>query len=276
MATQQEKAERLASLHDAGCFVLPNAWDFASAVLTLDAGYDVLATTSAGVAFAQGFIDGEAIGRERMIDLSGRLAARFDVPVTADLEAGYGPNPADVGETIVLAIAAGIVGCNIEDGLGGGLRERDASVQRIAAAAQAARDAGLPAFSINARTDPYIRRIGTPERCFEEAVARGRAYLAAGARSVFVPGVVDIPTIGALVREIGGPINVMAVGGGLTPPIEDLAAAGVRRISLGGAVMSAAYGAAREAIARVRDHGDFDFPPGVAFADFMKLMSRDG
>src|SRR6185369_16883074 len=114
MPSLSEKAARLSSLHDSGCLILPNCWDLASAAITLDEGYPVLATTSAGVAFAQGFPDGEVIGRARMLDFAGRLAARFDVPVTADLEAGYGERPEDVAQTVSAAINCGLVGCNIE------------------------------------------------------------------------------------------------------------------------------------------------------------------
>ncbi|QCI68935.1 isocitrate lyase/PEP mutase family protein [Phreatobacter stygius] len=275
MPSQSEKAARFAAMHETGCFVLPNAWDFASAAITIDEGYEVIATTSAGVAFAQGFPDGESIGRERMIGLAGRLAARFDVPVTADLEAGYGATAEDVAVTVRDAIAAGLVGCNIEDGVPGttALFNRGLSAARIAAGVAAARAAGLPDFCLNARIDSYIRKFGTPEQCFDEAVARARLYLAAGARSVFVPAVLDKPTIAALTQAIGGPVNVMAIGGGVTPSYAELAELGVRRVSLGGSWMSATYGAALDALRAVKKTGSFDYPAGLSHGQFMRMMT---
>jgi 2-methylisocitrate lyase-like PEP mutase family enzyme len=276
MASQAEKAARFAALHDTGCFVLPNAWDFASAALTLAEGYDVIATTSAGVAFAQGFADGEAIGRDRMIGFAGGLAARFDVPVTADLEAGYGEAPAAVGATVAAAIAAGLVGCNIEDGVPGSsaLYDAELSAARIGAGAEAARAAGLPDFSLNARIDSFLRKMGPPDACLRDAIDRGRRYLAAGARSVFVPGVIDGAAIRTLVSEIGGPLNVMAVSSPAMPSRDELAAIGVRRISLGGAWMLARYGAARDMLKAVKGTGSFALHPAASYGDFMRVMSK--
>ncbi len=276
MASQAEKTARFAALHQTGCFVLPNAWDFASAALTLADGYDVIATTSAGVAFAQGFADGEAIGRDRMIGFAGDLAARFDVPVTADLEAGYGEAPEAVAATVAAAVAAGLVGCNIEDGVPGSaaLYDIELASARIGAGAAAVRGAGLPDFWLNARIDSFLRKMGTPEACLSDAIARGRRYLAAGARSVFVPGVIDLPTIGTLAAEIGGPLNVMAVSSPAMPSRDELAKAGVRRISLGAAWMLASYGAARDMLKTVRETGSFTLHPAAGYGDFMRVMSK--
>jgi 2-methylisocitrate lyase-like PEP mutase family enzyme len=276
MASQAEKAARFAALHESGCFVLPNAWDFASAALTLEEGYDAIATTSAGVAFAQGFADGEAIGRDRMVDFAGGLAARFDVPVTADLEAGYGEAPEAVAATVTAAVAAGLVGCNIEDGVPGSsaLYGVDLATARVGAGATAARAAGLPDFSLNARVDSFLRKMGPPDACLRDAIDRGRRYLAAGARSVFVPGVIDQPTIRTLASQIGGPLNVMAIGSTAMPSRDTLAEIGVRRISLGGAWMLASYGAGRDMLRSVKATGSFALPAPVAYGDFMRMMSK--
>jgi 2-methylisocitrate lyase-like PEP mutase family enzyme len=276
MASQAEKAARFAALHETGCFVLPNAWDFASAALTLAEGYEVIATTSAGVAFAQGFADGETIGRDRMIGFAGGLAARFDVPVTADLEAGYGEAPGDVAATVTAAIAAGLVGCNIEDGVPGSpaLHDIDRAAARIGAGAEAARAAGLPDFTLNARIDSFLRKMGPPDACLRDAIERGRRYLGAGARSVFVPGVIDRATIRTLVSEIGGPLNVMAVSNPAMPSGDELADIGVRRVSLGAAWMLASYGAARDMLKTVKESGSFALHPAASYADFMRVMSK--
>src|SRR5688572_11927630 len=231
--TQADKARHLWHLHDDGCFVLPNVWDFASAALVLDAGFDVVATSSAAVAFARGWPDGERIGRDTMIAIAGELAARLDAPVTADLEAGYGRRPEDVAATVAAAIGAGVVGCNIEDASPHGqLLELELATARIRAGVDAARSSGLPEFSLNARTDPFLCGGRSGPEQLAESVLRGKAYLAAGARSVFVPGTVDPAVIGELVAGIGGPVNVMAVGGGATPDVERLRGLGVRRVSL--------------------------------------------
>ena len=262
------KAEALRRLHHGpDILVLPNVWDIASARLVEDAGYPALATTSAGVAFAQGYPDGERIGRDEMLDVVGRIARRVHVPVTADLEAGYGPEPADTEETIRRAIDAGIVGANIEDGTH--RREQplfsmNLAVARIHAARRAADAAGIP-FVINARTDPYLaaRIFDLPrdQQCFDETVRRGRAYREAGADCIFIPGVADRDTIRRLVEAIGGPINILA--GADSPPVPELKALGVARVSIGGMLMRATLGLVRRAAAELRGPGTFGFAEGM-------------
>ncbi|TWT14895.1 isocitrate lyase/phosphoenolpyruvate mutase family protein [Reyranella sp. CPCC 100927] len=262
--SQAEKAAHFAKLHDAGCFILPNAWDMPSAALIVEAGYGVLATTSAGVAFAQGLPDGEHIGRDRMLAVAGEIARRVPVPVSADLEAGYGAAPKDVAETVRRAIAAGLVGCNIEDSdpATHKLLDFDQSVARIKAGAEAARAAGLPDFVLNARTDPFLVAMGTPEQNVAESVRRANAFLTAGAHSAFVPGPVDAATIGTLVKAIKGPLNVMAVARGHAPPLAELRGLGVRRVSLGGSLMSATYGFALHTLKALGETGTFDYAAG--------------
>jgi len=213
----RKKAETLRRLHQGPeILVLPNAWDVASARVVEEAGYPAIATTSAGVAFALGYPDGERISRDEMLEAVGRIARRVRVPVTADLEAGYGPEPADTEETIRRAIDGGVVGANIEDGTH--RREQplcsmNLAVARVHAARRAADAAGIP-FVINARTDSYLAarlfNLAADGRCFEETVHRGRAYVEAGADCIFIPGLADRDTIGRLVAAIGAPINILA------------------------------------------------------------------
>lgn len=273
-----EKAARFAKLHDEGCFILPNAWDVPSAALIVEAGFDVLATTSAGVAFAQGLPDGETIGRDRMLAVAGDIARRVPLPVSADLEAGYGATPADVAETVRRAIAAGLIGCNIEDSdpTTHKLFDFEQSVARIKAGADAARAAGLADFVLNARTDPFLVAMGTPAQNLDEAVRRANAFLAAGARSAFVPGPVDGATIGTLAKAIKGPLNVMAVARGHVPPLAELRALGVRRVSLGGSLMSATYGFAQRTLKALTETGTFDYAAssGVNHGTLTAMMRK--
>jgi 2-methylisocitrate lyase-like PEP mutase family enzyme len=256
-AVQAEHAARFAALHRSGCFILPNAWDVPSAALIAAAGFAAIATTSSGVAFSLGLVDGERIERARMLAVAGEIARRSPIPVTVDLEAGYGREPEAVAESVRAAIAAGCVGCNIEDGdpAGGGLFDFDLSVARIRAGVEAAKAAGLPDFVLNARTDPYLRGIGDADTCFKESVKRANAYAEVGALSLFVPGPGDAATISALTAGINGPVNILVVPG--LAPFSDVAALGVRRISLGGALAGSAYGHAKAVLEKLNADGDF-------------------
>jgi 2-methylisocitrate lyase-like PEP mutase family enzyme len=273
MPAQHEKAAAFAGAHAGpGIVVLPNAWDPGSAVVMADAGFPFLATTSAGVAFAQGLPDGQVLDRSRMLDLVARIVAAVEVPVSLDLEAGYGARPEDVAATVDGAIAAGAVGCNIEDNTGGPdrwLYELALSVERIRAGAEVVRSSGLP-FVLNARTDPYLVRFGTPEECFAEAVRRANAYREAGAGCLFVPGAGDADTTGRLVREIDGPLNVSS--GRL--PVAELEALGVRRVSTGTGVSLAALGLVRRAMRDLREQGTFGYlADAMSFGDASRLMA---
>lgn len=278
--TLRQKAETLRQLHHGpDILILPNAWDIASARIVEEAGYPAIATTSAGVAFALGYPDGERISRDEMIDVVGRIARRVRVPVTADLEAGYGPEPSDTEETIRRAIEAGVVGANIEDGTH--RREQplcsmNLAVARIHAARRAADAAGIP-FVINARTDSYLaaRIFNLPQdaKCFDETVHRGRAYLEAGADCIFVPGLADAATIGRLVTAIGAPINILAGPG--SPSVPELKALGVKRVSIGGAIMRATLGLVQRAAAELKSGGTFGFADGaVTQGDMNQKLAR--
>jgi 2-methylisocitrate lyase-like PEP mutase family enzyme len=205
--------------------VLVNVWDAAGARIVETAGGAAIATTSAGVAWGQGYPDGDAMDLDAAVAVVERIAAVVSVPVTADIEKGYG----DVGATVRRIRAAGAVGVNLEDGV-------NAQPGRIAEA----RAAG-PDLFINARIDTFLAGVGG----LDETLERAAAYLAAGADGIFVPGVTDPATVGALVEGIAAPVNVMAGPG--APTIPELAKLGVARISLGSAVAQAAYGLVRRA-----------------------------
>jgi 2-methylisocitrate lyase-like PEP mutase family enzyme len=234
------RAEELRRLHtDPAILVLVNVWDAASAATVASIpGCRAIATASWAIAAARGLADGEAIGREGMLEAVRVVADAVTLPVTADLEGGYGETPADVGETIERALAAGAVGCNLEDGLRDGAELRDASeaAERIAAARAAADAAGIPVV-INARTDVYLRGANDPEAAF----LRGQAYARAGADCIFVPGVVDPKTIRELVEGIDAPVSVLARPG--APSVSELQELGVARVSFGPGPMGVALAA---------------------------------
>lgn len=234
------RAEELRRLHtDPAILVLVNVWDAASArTVASIPGCKAIATASWAIAAAHGLADGEAIGREGMLEAVRVVADAVSLPVTADLEGGYGVTPADVGETIERALAAGAVGCNLEDGLQGGAELRDASeaAERIAAARAAADAAGVPVV-INARTDVYLRGADDPEAAF----LRGQAYARAGADCIFVPGVTDAKTIRELVEGIDAPVSVLARPG--APSVRELQELGVARVSFGPGPMGVALAA---------------------------------
>jgi 2-methylisocitrate lyase-like PEP mutase family enzyme len=243
-ADLRPRAEALRALHtDPAILVLVNVWDAASARTVASVpGCRAIATASWAIAAAHGLADGEAIGREGMLEAVGIVARAVGLPVTADLEGGYGETPDDVAETIERAIAAGAVGCNLEDGAREDepLRDAEDAAARIAAARAAADAAGVP-IVINARTDVYLRGADDPEA----AILRGQAYARAGADCIFVPGVVEAGTIKALVDGIDAPVSVLARQG--APSVRELQELGVARVSFGPGPM----GAALAALARV-------------------------
>ncbi|MFE1790684.1 isocitrate lyase/phosphoenolpyruvate mutase family protein [Streptomyces sp. NPDC059525] len=241
MTTLLEKATAFTALHTpAAPLPLANAWDVASARIVEAAGAPAVATTSAGVAWSLGAPDGDALARDRALDLVARVAAAVSVPVTADIEGGFAADAAGVGETVAGVLAAGAVGVNIEDGT----RAPAEHAERLAAARAAADAAGVPLY-INARVDTYLFGLGESAARLDETLARASAYLAAGATGVFVPGVTDPAVIAELARAIDAPLNVL-VGPG-APSVAELGALGVARVSLGSGVAEAAYAVARRA-----------------------------
>jgi 2-methylisocitrate lyase-like PEP mutase family enzyme len=262
--TTREKAEALRRLHhDRELLVLVNVWDAATARTVAAApGCRALATASWSVAAAHGLPDGEAMSRDAMLAAMERIASAVDLPVSADLEAGYGATAADVGETIAQAIEAGAVGCNLEDGARPGLRPADEHAERVAAARDAGERAGVP-FVINARTDVFLAKVGEPEEREALALERGRAYAAAGADCIFVPGLVDPVVIERLVAAMGAPISLIATPSG--PPLAELERLGVARVSVGpgsmGVAMAALQRAAGTLIARGPAPAELAFRP---------------
>jgi 2-methylisocitrate lyase-like PEP mutase family enzyme len=259
MASDQlAKAASFRALHVDGILLLPNAWDSGSAAMIAAAGATVIATTSAGMSWALGRPDGQGLTRDEMVATIARIVSTVgDLPVTVDIEGGYGPAPADVADTVAQVIAAGAVGANIEDSQapGGPLFETAAQVERLRAARAAATNAGLADFVINARTDVFLFGIGEPDGRLEDVLARGGAYAEAGADCLFVPGLLDLDTLAKLTDQSPLPINVMAGPG--APDIGALASVGVRRVSVGSAVAQAAYSVARRAAAEVLSRGTY-------------------
>jgi 2-methylisocitrate lyase-like PEP mutase family enzyme len=272
--TQRAKAELFQRLHKGPeLLVLANCWDVASARLVEAAGYPALATSSAGVAWALGYADGERISRAEMADMVRRICAAVAVPVTADMEAGYGKAPEAVAETMRATLDAGAVGINLEDSdaeAGHKLLDRGLSVERVRAAREIADKAGIP-VAINARTDAFFPASMTGDDRFGEAVARGNAYLQAGASSVFVPFLAKPDVIGRLAREIDGPLNILARPG--SPSLAELKALGVARVSVGGVLATSAYAVVRRAAAELKATGTYGFAEGaIPHPEMNKLL----
>ncbi len=278
--SQIEKGAHFARRHtDEGILVLPNAWDAGSAIMMAEAGFSAIATTSAGIAFSMGLADGQRVTREAMLERVAQIAGAVPLPVTADLEAGYGLNADDVAETVRGALRAGAVGCNIEDATGSRekpLLDIERACERIRAGAEVARQANLP-FVLNARTDPFLVRRGADAENFAEAVRRANAYREAGADCLFVPGPVDADTIGRLVREIDGPLNVLGARGGSSSMlrVENLQKLGVKRVSIGGSLSAAVLGYVRKTMQVMRERGTFDYAPtALSNAEINEVMQR--
>ena len=258
MSSQKEKAQHFHALHVAGRpLVLFNSWDPGSAKAVAAGGALAIATGSWSVAAANGYADGEEMPFDLAIDNQARIARAVALPVTIDLESGYGKEPAAVAESVQRAIRAGAVGCNLEDSFpeSGELRQASEQVERLGAARAAAAKASLP-FFINARTDLFLRT--APETHDDamatNAIARALAYAQAGADGFFVPGLADKRLIARLVAECPLPINIMVTD--RTPPLSDLAELGVARVSHGPRpylqMMKALEEAARAAASSIR------------------------
>ena len=274
-AEQANKAELFRAMHRGPpLLILPNAWDAISARIIVAAGFPAIATTSGGVAWALGYADGEAAPWDEVVAATQRIARAVAVPVTADIETGYGETPEAVGRSIGEIIAAGAVGVNLEDGLKTGtppIRSLADSVARIGAAREAARAAGVP-IVINARIDLYIKNIGDDESRFDEAVARGRAYLAAGADCVYPIALRDSETMGRLVAALGAPVNINVRAG--SPNVAELEALGVRRASTATAIPLMAMGLVRQLAQELRATQRFDaLAPAMTHPEAQQLFA---
>ena len=260
-----EKAERLRALHKGPrILVLPNAWDAASARVFAAEGFSAIATTSAGVAAALGYPDGGVVPTHEMIEAIARIARAVRIPVTADIEHAYATAPGDAADVVLRVIAAGAVGINIEDCVPGGheLEPIPLQTEKILVIAKAAAKSGVRVV-INARTDVFLRALGPPESRLAVAIDRGKAFLAAGA---------DCDTIAALVQGIGGPINILAVKG--TPPISELEAFGVARVSVGSGPMRASLALVRDIAKELKTSGTFGFADRTLSYDEVNELMR--
>src|SRR5689334_3011760 len=254
--TQLEKAERFQALHDGPTFVIPNPWDIGSARVLAGLGFEAPATSSAVAAAAIGKREGE-LARDEAIEHARAIAGATDLPTSGDLENGFGDAPETVAETIRLAAAAGLVGCTIEDATGDPdrpLYDFALAVERVAAASEAARALPFP-FVLTARTHNLL--FANPS--LDETVRRLQAFDAAGASVLFAPGLPDLAAVRAACAATRKPFNFMVGIKGRSFSVADLAAAGVRRISLATSLYRAAMTGLLEAAREVRDQGRFEF-----------------
>ena len=260
MTTEEQRrlAEAFRHMHRGPrLLLLPNAWDAMSARIFEAAGFAAVATTSAGLAWALGYPDGEQAPWSEVVAVTQRIARTVRVPVTADIEGGYGETPEEVARNVTEIIGAGAVGINLEDGSHATppIRSIDDAVARIRAARAAATAAEVPLF-INARIDLYLKHIGDDESRFAETVQRSKAYLAAGADGIFPFGLTDPELIAGLVQAVGAPLNVMGRAG--MPDVAELQRLGVARVSTASGAALAAMSLTQKIAAELRATGRFD------------------
>jgi 2-methylisocitrate lyase-like PEP mutase family enzyme len=275
--------------------VLPNAWDVASALLLVRAGFKAIATTSAGIGYTGGYPVGEVMPLDEMLAdirrMTDRIGEQSNAALSADMESGYGITPDEVAATVTKTIAAGAVGINIEDtdhrtrgstgggtgsSTGGALFDFALAVERIAGAREAADATGIP-FVLNARTDTYWHgardKTVMHDEAHDETLRRAAAFRDAGADCIFVPGPTDREVIARLATDIDAPLNVM--GGAKSPGIDVLSEIGVRRVTVGAIMARATYDTLEKAAAELRDTGTFTFADGImSHADLNGLMAR--
>jgi len=273
---QKEKATAFRKMHERSrILVLPNAWDAVSARILEAAGFPAIATTSAGVAWALGYPDGERADRDEMIAAIGRMARSVAVPVTADIEAGFGNTPEQVADMVKRVIEAGAVGINLEDSSkaqGHELVAVDAHVAKIDAARAMGIQCQVP-LVINARTDVFLAGVGPEPDRFAHAVQRANAYRAAGADCLFIPGVRDAVTVGRLVQALNGPLNILAGAG--CPSVTQLQDLGVARVSVGSGPMTATLTLLRNIATELAGPGTFTSftTQTIPYAEWNRLMA---
>jgi 2-methylisocitrate lyase-like PEP mutase family enzyme len=277
MRVQAEKAEQFRKLHHGPrMLLLANAWDVVSARILEECGHPAIATSSAAVAYSRGYPDGQRIPRDEMLDVVARIAHAVRVPVTADLEAGYGSTVKDMVETVKAAIDAGAIGMNLEDVTGDDESSHVAlplQVEKIRAVKEAAASAGVP-IVLNARTDVYLMSIGPEARRFERTVERLRAYRDAGADCLFAPGIYDRETIAKLVKAVEAPMNILA--NPACPPMAELEKIGVARVSAGSGIMRAAMGAVQRVGKEMLEARSCEtmFVGAIPYAELNRMMNR--
>ena len=271
MVSQAEKVKAFRALHEAeGAFVIPNPWDVGSAKMLESLGFKALATTSAGQAFSAGVPEGFTTNQD-VLEHCYLLSEATDIPVSADLEMGFGDSPKEVAETIRLVAPTGVAGCSIEDHTGRltePIYDFEFAVERIAAAVEAAR--GLEHdFVITARAENYLH-----DRPFlDDTIKRLQAFEEAGADVLYASGLPDLESIRTVCKAVNKPVNVVMGMPGKTFSVSELAQAGVKRISVGSAFARLAYGAMFEAVQEIQDSGTFTFADRAAgFAEIEKLL----
>ena len=261
-ATQEEKGRRFRSLHEGpGAFVIPNPWDIGSARLLALMGFQALASSSAGYAFTLGRCDNQ-VGREEMMVHVAELVAATDLPVSADLENGFGDEPETVAETIRQAAAAGLVGGSIEDSTtraADPIYARDLAAERVRAAAEVVRGLPFP-FTLTARAENFL--LGRKD--LADTIGRLQAYQEAGADVLYAPGLTSLEDIRTVVASVDRPVNVIMGLAGVRLSVHDLSSVGVRRISVGSSFARAAIGAFLRAAREVQEHGTFTFADEAA------------
>jgi len=276
MMTQEKKAQALRALHTGReLLLLPNVWDAASACIIEAAGFPAIATSSGGIAFSLGYPDGQKIPRDEMLAAVARIVRAVGVPVTADVESGYGNSPEAAADTARAVIAAGAVGMNLEDVSDDGvtpLVDLTLQLEKIKAVREAAVALHVP-LVLNARTDVYLLQVGEPAGRYDEALRRLAAFRDAGADCVFVPGVRDAAIIGRFVSDLRCPLNIL-VGPG-SPSIPDLRKLGVARVSLGSSAMRASLGVLRRIAQELRNTGTYDALDGApSYAETNELLTK--
>jgi 2-methylisocitrate lyase-like PEP mutase family enzyme len=274
---QAEKAEQFRKLHRGPrILVLPNAWDVASARILEELGYPAIATTSAGIAFSLGYPDGQRVSRDQMLEVVVRIAHAVRVPVTADMESGYGTTVKDMSETAKALIASGAIGLNLEDVTGDDESshvEVKLQVEKIGAIRETSASLGVP-LVLNARTDIYLMPIGPAETRFDRTMERLRAYRQAGADCLFAPGAQDRDTIAKLVRALEAPLNILLTPG--CPPLCELEKMGVARASSGSGAMRATLGLLRRIGKELLEAGTYSYlqDGSVPFAEVNQILAR--
>lgn len=270
---QTEKGEAFAQLHANGTFVIPNPWDVGSARLLAQLGFKALATSSAGYAFSAGKPD-NAVGREAMLLHAAAVAAGTNLPVSIDLENGFGDTPEIVAETILLTAATGAVGGSIEDATGrkdDPLYDRALAVERIRAASVVVQK--LPfRFMLTARAENYL--VG--KRDLKDTIERLQLYQDAGAEVLYAPGLTTKEEIAAVVSSVDRPVNVLLGLKGVPLTVADMTALGVRRISVGSGLARCAYGAFLNAARDISEQGTFAFAEeAVSYAELNSIFATD-
>jgi 2-methylisocitrate lyase-like PEP mutase family enzyme len=273
MRTQRQKAEAFRALHARkSAFVIPNPWDPGTARILERLGFEALATTSAGYAFSSGVLDNQ-VGRENMLKHVADIVAATDLPVSADLENGFGDEPDTVAETIRMAAAAGVAGGSIEDSIdrpGETVYEFGRAVDRIRAAVAAARSLPFP-FTLTARAENYL--VGLPD--LKDTIKRLQAYQEAGADVLYAPCITSREDITAVVRAVDRPVNFLMGTQPVRFSVAELSDMGIRRISVGSALSAAALGAFLRAAREIRERGTFTFTQDAAgFEEVSKLLER--